>query len=94
MRVGPAAWIEEYWDVKPEKFDEFFRVYKRDVFFRMKPAYVERHAQWTPPYTTAEPDITHHSLSQGDRFMVLATDGLFQDLTSKQVVGSRATAVV
>ena len=23
MRSGPAAWIEEYWDVKPEKFDEF-----------------------------------------------------------------------
>jgi len=32
MRSGPAAWIEEYWDVKPEKFDEFIEVYKRDVY--------------------------------------------------------------
>jgi hypothetical protein len=32
MRAGPAAWIEEYWDVKPEKFDEFIEVYKRDVY--------------------------------------------------------------
>jgi hypothetical protein len=32
MRPGPAAWIEEYWDVKPEKLDEFVRVYKRDVY--------------------------------------------------------------
>ena len=32
MRAGPAVWIEEYWDVKPEHFDEFFRVYKRDVY--------------------------------------------------------------
>ena len=32
MRAGPAAWIEEYWDVKPDKVDEFIRVYKRDVY--------------------------------------------------------------
>ena len=32
MRSGPAAWIEEYWDVKPEKFDEFLKAYKRDVY--------------------------------------------------------------
>src|SRR3990172_1226456 len=32
MRAGPAAWVEEYWDVKPEKFNEFIEVYKRDVY--------------------------------------------------------------
>ena len=25
MRAGPAVWIEEYWDVKPERLDEFFQ---------------------------------------------------------------------
>ena len=32
MRPGPAVWIEEYWDVKTEKFDEFVLAYKRDVY--------------------------------------------------------------
>lgn len=32
MRSGPAVWIEEYWDVKPEKFDEFVKAYKREVY--------------------------------------------------------------
>jgi len=32
MRAGPAAWIEEYWDVKPGKLDEFVKVYKSEVY--------------------------------------------------------------
>jgi hypothetical protein len=32
MRPGPAAWIEEYWDVKPGKLDEFVKVYKSEVY--------------------------------------------------------------
>lgn len=32
LRTGPAAWVEEYWDVKPERLDEFVKVYKRDVY--------------------------------------------------------------
>ena len=47
------------------------------------------------PYTTAEPEIKHHRLSGGkttsrgtprDRFLVMASDGLFQDLDNSQVV--------
>lgn len=41
---------------------------------------------WTPPYTTAEPDITQYDLQPEDEFMVMASDGLFQDLNSQQVV--------
>jgi hypothetical protein len=41
---------------------------------------------WTPPYTTAEPDIAEHKLTTDDHFMVLATDGLFEELTSDEVV--------
>lgn len=32
MHRGPAAWIEEYWDVKPEHFDEFVRSYRSEVY--------------------------------------------------------------
>ncbi len=29
---GPAVWIEEYWDVKPERFDDFLRAYRSEVY--------------------------------------------------------------
>ncbi len=32
LRSGPAVWHQEYWDVKPEKFDEFVATYKRDFY--------------------------------------------------------------
>ena len=32
LGLGPAVWIEEYWDVKPERLDEFVSVYRRDVY--------------------------------------------------------------
>ncbi|MEO7775152.1 MAG: hypothetical protein ABIT36_02490 [Steroidobacteraceae bacterium] len=32
MRTGPAVWIEEYWDVKPDKVDTFFKTYKAEVY--------------------------------------------------------------
>lgn len=40
----------------------------------------------TPPYLTAQPDIGYHILRPRDRFMVLATDGLFDMLSPSQVV--------
>jgi len=36
LRPGPAAWIEEYWDVKPDKLDEFMEIYRRDVYAHMR----------------------------------------------------------
>ncbi len=32
MRAGPAAWVEEYWDVRPGKLDEFIDTYRREVY--------------------------------------------------------------
>jgi hypothetical protein len=32
MHPGPAVWIEEYWDVKPEHFEEFARLYRAEVY--------------------------------------------------------------
>lgn len=40
----------------------------------------------TPPYLTAQPDIAYHVLRPHDRFVVLATDGLFDMLSPSQVV--------
>lgn len=40
----------------------------------------------TPPYLTAEPEVIHHPLSPRDKFLVLASDGLWEQLDPKQVV--------
>ncbi|KAJ2041327.1 [Pyruvate dehydrogenase [acetyl-transferring]]-phosphatase 1, mitochondrial [Coemansia sp. RSA 2337] len=40
----------------------------------------------TPPYVTAEPVVTRHKLSSNDKFMVLASDGLYDNLSDDQVV--------
>ena len=43
-------------------------------------------AVYRPPYTTVEPDVWRHELTADDDFLVLSTDGLFEDLSSQQVV--------
>lgn len=40
----------------------------------------------TPPYLTAQPDVMYHVLRPQDRFLVLATDGLFDMMAPSQVV--------
>ena len=40
----------------------------------------------TPPYLTAEPEISHHELTKNDKFVVIATDGLWERLSNEQVV--------
>ncbi|CAG8443814.1 10279_t:CDS:2 [Ambispora gerdemannii] len=39
----------------------------------------------TPPYVTARPEITHHKISKSDKFLVLATDGLWERLSNDEV---------
>nr|XP_006639780.1 PREDICTED: pyruvate dehydrogenase [acetyl-transferring]-phosphatase 1, mitochondrial-like [Lepisosteus oculatus]XP_015220557.1 PREDICTED: pyruvate dehydrogenase [acetyl-transferring]-phosphatase 1, mitochondrial-like [Lepisosteus oculatus]XP_015220558.1 PREDICTED: pyruvate dehydrogenase [acetyl-transferring]-phosphatase 1, mitochondrial-like [Lepisosteus oculatus]XP_015220559.1 PREDICTED: pyruvate dehydrogenase [acetyl-transferring]-phosphatase 1, mitochondrial-like [Lepisosteus oculatus] len=50
----------------------------------------------TPPYLTAEPEVTSHRLRPQDKFLVLATDGLW-DLMHRQnvvqVVGEHLTGI-
>ena len=41
---------------------------------------------YTPPYLTAEPVVCTHRLRPGDRFVVLASDGLWDTLSSERVV--------
>jgi len=40
----------------------------------------------TPPYLTAHPEVSHHMLRRHDRFMVLATDGLWDMMSSQEAV--------
>ena len=61
--------------------------YKYMKFFRgWKNAHKFADSAWTPPYVTAKPDVSCYRLEEHDRFMVVSTDGLFQDLSSEQVV--------
>lgn len=40
----------------------------------------------TPPYLTARPEVRHHILTPRDRFMVIASDGLWDMMSPMQVV--------
>jgi pyruvate dehydrogenase phosphatase len=68
-------------------------MYKRKEYFdenaKRDPNLARRYlgtTGWKPPYTTASPDITSHKLHPDDQFMVMATDGLFRDMSSDEVV--------
>ena len=41
---------------------------------------------YTPPYLTASPDIKYHRLGPRDKFLVLASDGLWEQLPNDKVV--------
>merc|ERR1712096_211848 len=39
----------------------------------------------TPPYIKWEPELIEYSISKDDKYLVLATDGLWDNLSGKQV---------
>lgn len=41
---------------------------------------------YTPPYLTARPDIYHHRLTPKDKFLIVASDGLWDMMTPLQAV--------
>lgn len=41
---------------------------------------------YTPPYLTAKPQVAHHQLQPRDKFLILATDGLWDFMTPLQVM--------
>lgn len=40
----------------------------------------------SPPYLTARPDVTYHKLTPRDKFLIIASDGLWDCLTPLQVI--------
>lgn len=41
---------------------------------------------YTPPYLTAQPEVTQHKLTPRDKFLIIATDGLWDVMTPLQAV--------
>ncbi|CAO3573991.1 unnamed protein product [Mortierella alpina] len=55
--------------------------------FQLFPTYRQPHRNYfTPPYVTAKPVVKHHKIRAEDRFLVMATDGLWDKLTSDEVI--------
>ncbi|KAI8324401.1 protein serine/threonine phosphatase 2C, partial [Martensiomyces pterosporus] len=44
----------------------------------------------TPPYVTARPVIVKHQLSENDKFIVMASDGLYDQLSDAEVIDTVA----
>ncbi|KAF8926072.1 hypothetical protein BGZ58_000220 [Dissophora ornata] len=59
----------------------------QEKVFQLFPSYRQPHRNFhTPPYVTAKPVVKHHKIHPEDRFLVMATDGLWDKLTSDEVV--------
>ncbi|EEY57902.1 protein phosphatase 2C, putative [Phytophthora infestans T30-4] len=43
-------------------------------------------APYTPPYITAIPEVTSHKLSEGDKFLIIGSDGLWDYLSNEEAV--------
>lgn len=41
---------------------------------------------YSPPYITAIPEIKHHALESGDKFLIVGSDGLWDYLTNEEAV--------
>ena len=63
--------------------------WSRDVQDKLKRHYLGRSPVpdiKTPPYITAEPEVTSIEVQPGD-FLIMATDGIWESLTSEEAVG-------
>lgn len=50
----------------------------------------------TPPYLDATPEIIYHKLRPQDRFLILGTDGLWDELGNKEavrIIGEHLSAI-
>lgn len=69
-----------------------------DVDYKWENKYLEKLVQMpfnykTPPYVTAEPVTSRHSFQEGDRFLILATDGLWERVSNEDAVNTVAHAL-
>ncbi|KAF9125692.1 hypothetical protein BGW39_007219 [Mortierella sp. 14UC] len=60
----------------------------QEKVFGLFPAYRDPRPNYnTPPYVTAKPVVRHHKIQpEKDRFLIMATDGLWDKLTSDEAV--------
>jgi len=61
--------------------------YKRMEIFYESDRFHHIHPNWTPPYVTAVPEVAPvYEIHPDDEFLILASDGLFQELHNEEVV--------
>eukprot|EP00808_Paulinella_micropora_P023194 g63265.t1 len=60
--------------------------YKRNSFFQARPRMMAKYLDWTVPYVTAYPEIRRYELRESDGFLVMGTDGLYDELSNQEVV--------
>lgn len=69
---------------------DFRYKWSRDTINKLVVKYFGEHMippnYYTPPYLTGKPEITYHKLTPRDKFLVLATDGLWDIISPLQVV--------
>lgn len=69
-----------------------------DVDFKWERKYLEGIVPlWpnykTPPYITAEPVVSQHKLQHGDKFVILASDGLWERMSNEEAVNIVAKTI-
>ena len=81
--LGSLAPLRSFGDVK-FKWD---KKTQRQVFTSMsKPSYADVKEYLTPPYLTAEPEVSSYRLNSSDKFLILASDGLWDVMTNEEAV--------
>ncbi|GES75570.1 protein serine/threonine phosphatase 2C [Rhizophagus clarus] len=55
-------------------------------FFQMRRGLPGGSRNKTPPYLIARPEVTYHKLTENDKFLVIATDGLWDELSNEEVI--------
>jgi len=59
----------------------------------LKPVLMKADSLWNPPYITADPEVHQHKLCVGDKFLVMASDGLWEQFSNLEVVKMVADAL-
>jgi len=52
----------------------------------LKPVLLKTDSLWNPPYITADPEVAQHKLCLSDKFLVIASDGLWDQFSNEEVV--------
>jgi len=52
----------------------------------LKPVLMKCDSLWNPPYITADPEVIQHQLKKGDQFLIIASDGLWEQFSNTEVV--------
>lgn len=72
------------WSIKDR--NHLLKVFQQHPYFNVYAEMLMHEHYITPPYLTAEPEIKHRKLSPKDKFLVIASDGLWDFMPPEKVV--------